>query len=169
MLRSPTAAGTLFLEMSRTTVRVRFHWRVVEQYYMASDLRRLSTQYIINDNVVIMSSMVHTDSPPVLALCSIFAMSRLLALLSLWAISVQAAVNLDGSQVTTLVSKDQTVPISEPKIYYPDQYDCPLACNDYSNVHSWIPYLTVDWLRRCQQPMLVQISETRLDNPNSNP
>jgi len=136
---------------------------------MASDLRRLSTQCIGNDNVVIVSSVVHIDSSPILTLCPIFAMSRLLALLSLWAISVQAAVSLDGSQVTTLVSKDQAVPISDPNTYSPDQYDCPLACDDYLNVHSWIQYLSVNRLRRCQKPMLLQISETRLDNPNSNP
>jgi len=82
-----------------------------------------------------------------------------------------AAINLDGSQAAApaLVEEDTPAPISDPDTYYPDQHDCPLPCVDYANTHSWIPYISVDRLRRCGDPMLLQFSVTQpLDNPNSN-
>ncbi|KAK4156324.1 hypothetical protein C8A00DRAFT_41196 [Chaetomidium leptoderma] len=59
-------------------------------------------------------------------------------------------------------------PIHDPQAYEPDQHDCPLPCVDYANMHSWTPYLSVDRLRRCEEPMLLQFSVTQpLDDPAS--
>jgi hypothetical protein len=39
---------------------------------------------------------------------------------------------------------------------------------DYANMHSWTPYLSVDRLRRCEEPLLLQFSVTQpLDDPAS--
>ncbi|KAH7007283.1 hypothetical protein EDB80DRAFT_842547 [Ilyonectria destructans] len=59
--------------------------------------------------------------------------------LALGADLVRCAINLDGSQA-------------------PDQHDCPPPCVDYANIHSWIPYLSVQRLSRCKAPMLLQLS-----------
>ncbi|KAK4184949.1 hypothetical protein QBC35DRAFT_538819 [Podospora australis] len=54
--------------------------------------------------------------------------------------------------------------------YYPDQHDRPLPCQDtMSNIHSWIPYLSVDRLYRCDEPLLLHFSVTQpLEDPLSN-
>ena len=93
----------------------------------------------------------------------------LTAALVLGAGPVSAAVNLDGSQaVAPATEGDDPSPIANLNAYNPDQHDCPLPCIDYANIHSWIPYLSVDRLRRCQEPMLLQLSVTQpLDDPDS--
>jgi hypothetical protein len=59
--------------------------------------------------------------------------------------------------------------ISDADIYNPDNYDCPLSCVDYANMNNWIPYLSVDRLNRCKEPMLLQFSVTQpLHDPTSN-
>lgn len=83
----------------------------------------------------------------------------------------RCAINIDGSQAVEPADADEKdpSPIGDPKAYEVDQHDCPLACSDYSNTHSWIPYLSVERLRRCKEPMLLQFSITQpLDDPNSN-
>ncbi|KAI8262413.1 hypothetical protein K4K56_005864 [Colletotrichum sp. SAR 10_98] len=74
---------------------------------------------------------------------------------------VQCAVNLDGARVVAPVGDDDPSPIADIKIYEPDQHDCPLPCAHLDNVHTWVTYLSVDRLRRCQQPMLLQLSPTQ--------
>lgn len=50
-----------------------------------------------------------------------------------------------------------------------DFYDCPLPCVDYANTHSWIPYLSVRRLHRCEEPLLLQFSvKQSLSDINSN-
>ncbi|EGE08654.1 chitinase [Trichophyton equinum CBS 127.97] len=79
-----------------------------------------------------------------------------------------AAINLNGSQAVLPLSEHDPSPIGDPTTYYPDQHDCPLPCVDYANIHSWIPYLSVDRLHRCQEPLLMQLSVTQpLDDPES--
>ncbi|EZF93084.1 hypothetical protein H113_06103 [Trichophyton rubrum MR1459] len=80
----------------------------------------------------------------------------------LWGASwTYAAINLNGSQAVLPLSEHDPSPIGDPTTYYPDQHDCPLPCVDYANIHSWIPYFSVDRLRRCQEPLLVQLSVTQ--------
>lgn len=97
-------------------------------------------------------------------------MKSLLFTLSWGAVLVRSALNLDGTQAVdpAIVEEDDPSPISDPNTYHPDQYDCPLACVDYANTHSWTPYLSVACLHRCKEPMLLQFSVTQpLDENNS--
>ena len=80
---------------------------------------------------------------------------------------VHAAINLDGSWAVAPVTEDDPSPISDPSTYYPALHDCPLPCVDYSNIHSWIPYFSVDRLRRCEDPMLLKFSVTQSLNDSS--
>lgn len=81
---------------------------------------------------------------------------------------VRCAINLDGTLAVAPAAENDFSPISDPTTYYPDQHDCPLPCLDYSNMHSWIPYFSVDRLRRCQDPMLLQFSVSQsLDDPTT--
>ncbi|OBT63858.1 hypothetical protein VE03_06561, partial [Pseudogymnoascus sp. 23342-1-I1] len=74
-----------------------------------------------------------------------------------------AAANLNNTEEAWVPVIDDD---DSPFPYYPDQHDCPLPCIDYSNMHSWISYNTVKRLKRCQEPMLLQISVTHpLDDP----
>jgi hypothetical protein len=80
----------------------------------------------------------------------------------------RCAVDINGNQVTDPLHDDDPSPISDPRTYIPDQHDCPLACSDYSNTHSWTPYISVDRLQRCQEPMLLQLSISNLlDDPET--
>lgn len=79
-----------------------------------------------------------------------------------------AAMNIDGSHAVGPVSESDACPISNPEDYIPEQHDCPLPCLDFSNVHSWTPFLSVNRLQRCQEPMLLQFTITQpLDDPAS--
>ncbi|RYP06455.1 hypothetical protein DL766_010222 [Monosporascus sp. MC13-8B] len=86
-----------------------------------------------------------------------------------WGASLaRSAVDLNGAQVVAPVTEDDPSPISDFKTYYPDQFDCPLPCVDYSNIHSWTPYFSLDRLRRCEEPMLLQFSVSHpLDDPDT--
>jgi LysM repeat protein len=77
-----------------------------------------------------------------------------------WGVSVvHAALNANnGTHAVGPVADDDPSPIGDPATYYPDQHDCPLACTDMSNVHSWITYFSVERLERCTRPMLLQFS-----------
>lgn len=88
----------------------------------------------------------------------------------LWGVGlVRSAINIDGSQAVEPVTEDDPSPISDINTYHPDQYDCPLPCIDFANPHAWTPYLSVDRLKRCNEPMLLQFSVTQpLDGPDSN-
>lgn len=66
---------------------------------------------------------------------------------------VHAALNDNGTQAIDPVSDEDASPIADINTYYPDQHDCPLPCTDYSNIHSWITYFSIERLRRCSQPM----------------
>ncbi|PGG99158.1 hypothetical protein GX51_06417 [Blastomyces parvus] len=81
-----------------------------------------------------------------------------------------AAINHDGPQYGVTPRGDEDLPPIDDTISYdPDQHQCPLPCIDYANTHSWIPYLSVDRLRHCEEPMLLQFSITEpLDDPTSN-
>jgi hypothetical protein len=63
------------------------------------------------------------------------------------------AINSNGTQAIDPVSEDDPSPIADISTYYPDQHDCPVPCNDYTNIHSWITYFSVERLARCSQPM----------------
>ncbi|KAI1804250.1 carbohydrate-binding module family 24 protein [Daldinia bambusicola] len=79
-----------------------------------------------------------------------------------------AAVDLEGNPIVSPVTEDDPSPISNSETYYPDQHNCPLPCADYSNIHSWTPYFSVDRLQRCEEPMLLQFSISQLlDDPSS--
>lgn len=66
---------------------------------------------------------------------------------------VKAAIDIEGHRVVDPVGEDDFSPIADINTYYPDQHDCPLPCTDYANIHSWIPYLSVERLKRCHEPM----------------
>ncbi|KAK4072464.1 CAZyme family GH18 and CBM24 [Trichoderma harzianum] len=95
---------------------------------------------------------------------------RSAAVFILWGTGfVRSAINIDGSQAVEPVSEDDPSPIADINTYYPDRYDCPLPCIDLANTHTWTPYLSVDRLKRCNEPMLLQLSITQpLDDPISN-
>lgn len=77
----------------------------------------------------------------------------------IWAATVaDCAINLDGTQAVDPAGDDDPSPISDINNYHPDQHDCPLACTDFSNVHSWITYFSVQRLQRCHDPMLLKFS-----------
>ncbi|KAK3368853.1 chitinase [Lasiosphaeria ovina] len=84
-----------------------------------------------------------------------------------WALGLgQAAIQLDGTQaVEPATSDEDPSPIANINTYHPDQHDCPLPCTDYANTHGWISYHTVQRLRRCAEPMLLQlaVSQTELE------
>lgn len=42
--------------------------------------------------------------------------------------------------------------------YDVELHDCPSSCVDYSNPHSWMPYLKANRLLRCQELLLLQLS-----------
>ncbi|KAF2972656.1 hypothetical protein GQX73_g874 [Xylaria multiplex] len=87
-----------------------------------------------------------------------------------WSVScVHAAVDINGTQVVELVSENDPSPIGDSKTYVPDQYNCPLPCSDYANTHSWTPYTSVDRLRKCYEPSLLQFSASQsLEESNGN-
>jgi hypothetical protein len=91
--------------------------------------------------------------------------------LNMWsfvAFLVYAAINLGGSHAVDSPTVDNPSPISDATGYHPDQHDCPLTYVDYSNMHSWIPFHSVDRLQRCSQPMLLQFSLNHaLDGPDT--
>nr|QDJ94334.1 chitinase chiC1 [Cordyceps cicadae] len=81
---------------------------------------------------------------------------------------VLAAVDLDGSHITAPLDMDDPSPIADIHTYHPDQHDCPLPCADTANVHSWITYFSISRLRRCDEPLLLQLSISQaLDDPQS--
>jgi hypothetical protein len=81
---------------------------------------------------------------------------------------VRSAIKTDGSSSVDPVYEDDPSPIGDIDTYYPDQHDCPLPCADFSNPHSWIPYLSPGRLERCKEPMLLQLSVSQpVDNPDS--
>ncbi|KAK2036421.1 glycoside hydrolase family 18 protein [Colletotrichum somersetense] len=95
--------------------------------------------------------------------------SYITAVLLLGPSLVQCAVNLDGTQAVAPVGDGDPSPIGDIKTYEPDQHDCPLPCAHLENVHTWVTYFSVNRLRRCQQPMLLQFSPTQpLDDPSTN-
>ncbi|KAF2132617.1 carbohydrate-binding module family 24 protein [Dothidotthia symphoricarpi CBS 119687] len=80
----------------------------------------------------------------------------------------RCAVDINGNPVTEPLDGDDPSPISDPRTYYPDQHDCPLTCSDYTNIHSWTPYISVERLQRCEEPMLLQFSISNpLDDPKT--
>ncbi|KAF7555885.1 hypothetical protein G7Z17_g1808 [Cylindrodendrum hubeiense] len=80
----------------------------------------------------------------------------------------QAAINIDGSKAVDPVTEDDPSPISDINTYQPDQHDCPPPCADYANTHSWIPYFSTDRLKRCKDPMLLQLAVSQpLDRSDS--
>ncbi|KAF2226558.1 hypothetical protein BDZ85DRAFT_316064 [Elsinoe ampelina] len=72
---------------------------------------------------------------------------------------VHSAIDLDGNRVVLPVDNG-TVPFADPDVYNPEQHACPLPCSDLANIHSWIPYTSVDRLHRCEKPLLLQFSVT---------
>jgi hypothetical protein len=80
----------------------------------------------------------------------------------------RCAVDINGNQVTEPLESDDPSPIGDLRTYYPDQHDCPLTCSDYANMHSWTPYISVERLQRCNEPMLLQFSVSKpLDDPKT--
>ncbi|KAK9439724.1 chitinase [Metarhizium brunneum] len=82
--------------------------------------------------------------------------------------AVHAALNLDGMLVMELIGDDDLSLIGDIDAHDLDYYDCLLLCEDYSNPHRWITYLSVERFQRCQNPMLLQLSVRQLlDDPKS--
>ncbi|KAI4696564.1 uncharacterized protein J4E88_000741 [Alternaria novae-zelandiae] len=76
----------------------------------------------------------------------------------------------NGTWVSEPLTEDDASPIDSPNTYYPDQYDCPLACVDYANTHSWITYFSMERIQRCKEAMLLEFSiSTALDDPQTTP
>ncbi|OAX82110.1 hypothetical protein ACJ72_03545 [Emergomyces africanus] len=95
---------------------------------------------------------------------------RLVPSLLLAASLASAVINQDGSQSGVPAKGDNDLsPIDNIISYDPNQHQCPLPCIDYANIHSWVPYLSVGRLHRCEEPMLLQFSITQpLNDPTSN-
>jgi hypothetical protein len=72
------------------------------------------------------------------------------AVISFWISLTLAAIDINGSPVAWLAEGDN-VPIDAPDTYYRDAHDCPGACVDYTNVHSWIAYPSIERLERLPQ------------------
>jgi hypothetical protein len=68
--------------------------------------------------------------------------------------------NLDGTRAWGPLTDQDLSPIHDLDNYDSDQHDCPLPCDDLSNIHSWIPYHSLDRFKRCQESLLLQISST---------
>lgn len=81
------------------------------------------------------------------SLCPFFGSLSLAA-----ALILTAVVAAQNESVTLNVDAIE----DEPHIssYDVDLHDCPSTCVDYSNPHSWIPYLNANHLRRCREPLL---------------
>ncbi|KAM7198915.1 carbohydrate-binding module family 24 protein [Naviculisporaceae sp. PSN 640] len=94
-------------------------------------------------------------------------------LLTAWLVGPgHAAIDINGEQVVepALASTDEPAPIADIDTYHPDQHDCPLPCTDLSNTHSWITYHTVQRLKRCPEPLLIQLGagvRQLVDDPQS--
>jgi hypothetical protein len=71
---------------------------------------------------------------------------------------VRSAIHPNGTHVSEPLTGNDPSPIDDINTYYPDQHDCPPRCADYTNVHGWITYFSVDRLHRCHEPMLLQFS-----------
>ncbi|GIZ37972.1 hypothetical protein CKM354_000139900 [Cercospora kikuchii] len=103
---------------------------------------------------------------------SIRYLTNLLALSTLLTAPAKCALDLDVSRATEPASAKSNISsiIDAWDLYWPEQHDCPLPCTDYANIHSWIPYFSVERLSRCKEPMVLQLSvSTSLDDPNSTP
>ncbi|KAM3422337.1 hypothetical protein BST61_g2696 [Cercospora zeina] len=103
---------------------------------------------------------------------SIRGLSRLLALFGLLTTTVQSTTSPHDPQAAPSPSeKDINASLSVVRdLYWPEQHDCPLPCTDYANIHSRIPYLSVDRLDCCKEPVLLQFSvSTPLDDPRTTP
>lgn len=82
------------------------------------------------------------------------------------ALILKAVVAQNGSVALNADAIEDEAHISS---YDVDLHDCPSTCIDYSNPHSWIPYLNANRLRRCQEPLLLQLSVKQpLNDPRSN-
>ena len=83
--------------------------------------------------------------------------------------AAREAVNLNSAKVIQPFLDDDPSPIADVFTYVPDQYDCPLLCyTDYTNVHRWTPYYSVERLQRCELSMLLHFSALRpLDDPET--
>jgi hypothetical protein len=62
------------------------------------------------------------------------------------ALILQGVVVKNGSVTLNVEAIEDEPHISS---YDVDLHDCPSTCVDYSNPHSWIPYLNANRLRRC--------------------
>lgn len=81
-----------------------------------------------------------------------------LLLCCLWVGLGYSAVNLDGTRAVEPLESLEHAPIEDFDTYHPDQFDCPLPCSDYSNMHSWTTFFSIDRLHRCKRPMMLQFS-----------
>ncbi|KAF4586078.1 glycoside hydrolase family 18 protein [Ophiocordyceps camponoti-floridani] len=57
-----------------------------------------------------------------------------------------------------LTAADDSLPTGNRTGYYPDLNNCPPACLDYANIHSWTTYHSLERLRRCKKPMLLDLT-----------
>ncbi|PFH63169.1 hypothetical protein XA68_17278 [Ophiocordyceps unilateralis] len=88
----------------------------------------------------------------------------------LWAARlVHAAPNLlNRTQAGEFLTDDDSLLVTPPIALLPDENDCPVQCVDYANTDTWTTYSSIDRLRRCNEPVLLQLPETqRLDGPVS--
>lgn len=83
--------------------------------------------------------------------------------------AARGAVDIEGARVVEPLSSDDPSPIADVLTYVPDQHDCPLPCHtDYSNIHRWTLYYSVERFQRCEMPMLLHFSALRpLDDPQT--
>lgn len=91
------------------------------------------------------------------ALCGLVI--RLVLSAMLLSVLLLAAIGSVAASGDVDFDVDSITDIGPPPLgYIADQYDCPLPCTDYGNVHSWIPYHSVKRLQRCSSPLLLQLA-----------
>ena len=67
----------------------------------------------------------------------------------------------NGTWVSEPLTEDDASPIDNTNTYCRNQYDCPLACADYANMHSRITYFSVRRIERCAEAMLLELCFSR--------
>ncbi|KXJ85657.1 hypothetical protein Micbo1qcDRAFT_127692 [Microdochium bolleyi] len=75
------------------------------------------------------------------------------ALASTWLPLVHAGQDIDGNTVATL---GEVVPIDAPGTYWTELHSCPVSCDKAGSVEEWTVFPSMDWLARCDQPLLFE-------------
>ncbi|KXJ84788.1 hypothetical protein Micbo1qcDRAFT_226918 [Microdochium bolleyi] len=73
------------------------------------------------------------------------------ALVVTWLPLVHAGEDINGNTVATL---GEVVPIDAPGTYWTELHSCPVSCDKTGSVEEWTVYPSMDWLARCDRPLL---------------